>query len=214
MSEHTYTVYIHKSPSNKYYVGITHLKPEYRWNSGDGYKQNKHFYSAIQKYGWNNFEHIIVATDVSCEVACEMEQNLILGLRSNLREFGYNKSIGGEKTALGCHYKTQFSREHRQALKRAWERRREKGLGIPWNKGKKLKDTGKIDNFLKVGALNGAKKRKAVCQIDPNTGMIVAEYESMLSAARSCGRNHTAGICPAVHRGTKAYGYYWKLKET
>lgn len=32
-----YCVYKHTSPSGKVYVGITELKPKYRWNNGKGY---------------------------------------------------------------------------------------------------------------------------------------------------------------------------------
>ena len=34
-----YCVYKHTSPSGKVYVGITKLKPKYRWNNGKGYKR-------------------------------------------------------------------------------------------------------------------------------------------------------------------------------
>lgn len=46
-----WTVYVHISPSNKYYVGITKLKPEIRWGSdGSGYKRQI-LWRAVQKYG-------------------------------------------------------------------------------------------------------------------------------------------------------------------
>ena len=51
---------MHTSPSNKKYIGITSLKPEYRWNKGNGYKTQTVFYRAIQKYGWDNFKHEII----------------------------------------------------------------------------------------------------------------------------------------------------------
>ena len=55
----TYTVYCHTSPSGKRYVGITCKSLNSRWQNGKGYLYNKHFYSAIQKYGWENFKHEI-----------------------------------------------------------------------------------------------------------------------------------------------------------
>ena len=36
--EKKWTVYIHISPSNKYYVGITSREPELRWKNGKGYQ--------------------------------------------------------------------------------------------------------------------------------------------------------------------------------
>ena len=51
-----YTVYQHKNKINgKRYFGITSRKPEERWGyNGRNYKSSPHFYSAIQKYGWDN----------------------------------------------------------------------------------------------------------------------------------------------------------------
>ena len=49
--ERNYTVYLHTSPSGKYYVGITGTSIEKRWKkNGEGYK-NQVFYKAIEKYG-------------------------------------------------------------------------------------------------------------------------------------------------------------------
>ena len=61
-----YCVYMHTNKINgKRYVGQTCKKPEYRWVNGKGYKGSPHFFSAIQKYGWNNFEHQIIAEKLS-----------------------------------------------------------------------------------------------------------------------------------------------------
>lgn len=96
-----YVVYVHISPSNKYYVGITKQKPERRWNNGYGYYRNKHFYNSIKKYGWDNFEHEIIASNLTKEEACQFEITLIEKLNSTDRRYGYNKSKGGE-AARGC----------------------------------------------------------------------------------------------------------------
>ena len=72
-----YSVYIHISPSNKYYVGITKLEPSRRWGkNGCGYKKQG-FYNAIQKYGWDNFKHEIIAEHLTESEACNMEITLI-----------------------------------------------------------------------------------------------------------------------------------------
>lgn len=91
----TYSVYMHKSPEGKVYIGITSKKPEYRWANGEGYSYNSHFYRSIQKYGWDNFEHIILSTGLSKEEACKQEIRLISEYNSTCPDFGYNRSIGG-----------------------------------------------------------------------------------------------------------------------
>lgn len=93
-----YTVYKHTNKiNNKVYVGITTRKPKERWGSyGNGYKNNAHFYSAIEKYGWENFEHEIIAEGLTKEEAYKKEIELITFYKSNDRKFGYNKSSGGD----------------------------------------------------------------------------------------------------------------------
>ena len=91
-----YCIYIHISPSNKRYIGITSQKPEYRWKNGNGYKAQQHFYRAIEKYGWDNFEHIIIAKGLTEDEAKWLEIELIREWDSTNREKGYNIALGGE----------------------------------------------------------------------------------------------------------------------
>jgi hypothetical protein len=73
-----YIVYKHITPSGKVYIGITKReKARDRWKYGHGYKQNRHFYNAILKYGWKNIKHQILASDLSLEEACTLEKELI-----------------------------------------------------------------------------------------------------------------------------------------
>ena len=63
-----YLVYIHTNKLNgKKYVGQTCQRPEKRWNNGKGYKLETYFGKAIKKYGWDNFEHEIVAENLTKE---------------------------------------------------------------------------------------------------------------------------------------------------
>lgn len=96
MQENNYVVYKHTSPSNKVYIGITCQEPEKRWNNGKGYPHNKHFTIAIKKYGWENFTHEILFTNLTKEEACQKEIELIAYYKSNQFKFGYNQTTGGE----------------------------------------------------------------------------------------------------------------------
>lgn len=73
----TYLVYKHIFPNGKLYYGITCREPEVRWDGGKGYIDNKEMYSDIVKYGWNNIEHEIIATDMNYHEARELEHMLI-----------------------------------------------------------------------------------------------------------------------------------------
>lgn len=91
-----YILYCHTNKANgKIYIGITRQKPERRWQNGYGYDRT-YFGNAIKKYGWDGFEHDILATDLTKEEACELEQNFIMLYQSNNRERGYNIANGGQ----------------------------------------------------------------------------------------------------------------------
>lgn len=96
----TWYVYIHTNKiNNKVYVGITCQEPTKRWGKdGSHYKQNEHFWRAICKYGWDNFEHMIFAEGLTKNEACHMEICLIALYRTNERNYGYNFTKGGEGT--------------------------------------------------------------------------------------------------------------------
>lgn len=79
-----YVVYEHVNKSNgKRYIGITCKKPEYRWNEGKNYVGCTHFYRAIKKYGWDGFEHVILADNLTESAAKEMEIRLIKEFNSS-----------------------------------------------------------------------------------------------------------------------------------
>ena len=73
----TWTVYIHTCNVNqKSYVGITSKPPNIRWKNGEGYKTQV-FYRAIQKYGWDNFTHKIIATNLTEQEAKQVLESML-----------------------------------------------------------------------------------------------------------------------------------------
>lgn len=105
--ERIWTVYVHIVPKeirsspdrndyfDKYYVGITSKSTKRRWGKdGNGYK-NQIFWHAIEKYGWNNIQHEIIAEHLTEDEACEMEDKLIVLLKSYKGGHGYNRERGG-----------------------------------------------------------------------------------------------------------------------
>ena len=114
-----YCIYIHKNKINgKMYIGQTCQKPEYRWGkNGEGYKKCPAFYIAIQKYGWDNFEHIVFLSNLTMEEANLKEQELITLYKTTQKEFGYNLQKGGQNREPSEETKLKFSQS---SLKR-WE---------------------------------------------------------------------------------------------
>lgn len=89
---------MHKNKQNgKIYIGQTCQKPERRWSKGNGYKGCPKFYQAIEKYGWNGFEHLIIQEHLTKEEADTLEKELIAKYNSTSKDAGYNISIGGQE---------------------------------------------------------------------------------------------------------------------
>ena len=80
MSEKSWSLYKHTCPDGKIYVGITSQRVEDRWLNGFGYKENRYFFSAIVKYGWDNIIHQVIQKGLTEQEARENERNMIKSL--------------------------------------------------------------------------------------------------------------------------------------
>ena len=172
-----YTVYCHTNKINgKRYVGITSVKPEYRWRNGLGYEKNKHFFGAIQKYGWEEFSHEILFTGLTAHEASEKEKYLIKKWNLLDDRYGYNLSSGGLNAPID---------DVRGKMSKA--QKGEKGF---WY-GKKLSEETKHKMSLrKKGRIPKSSPPKPVIWVDK--GII---FPSLTEASKG------AGISPAtVHK--------------
>lgn len=204
----SYKVYIHITPSNKVYIGLTKQEPKIRWSYGNKYKYNKHFYSAIKKYGWKNIKHEVLFDNLSKEEACKLEQQLIKMYNSTNSKYGYNISIGGEapygvvfteerKQKISKANKGRiFTEEHKSKLHQLWK----KGH-IPWNKGK-------ITNQETINKIKKAKKQFDILCVETNI-----KYNSLRDAFKNTNINfhHIAEVCKGQRK--TAGGYHWKYIE-
>ena len=153
-----YYVYRHVNKINgKQYIGITSQNPpSNRWGAnGCNYKESPHFWSAIQKYGWDNFEHEILYSNISKEEACEIEKKLIKEYKTQDRNFGYNVFEGGD-----C---PEIPEETRQKMSKSMLGNKN-GLGKPCSEEKKRKisaaNKGKKFSEERKQAISRAKKGK------------------------------------------------------
>ena len=80
--------------NGKCYIGLT-KNIKRRWvGKGQAYSECAVFFKALKKYGWDNFEHIILEKDIpTLELANEREQYWIKYYNS--KNNGYNLSDGG-----------------------------------------------------------------------------------------------------------------------
>lgn len=125
--EKKWCVYCHTNKINgKKYIGITSTTMERRWrNDGSGYRGQVYFWRAIQKYGWHNFDHEVLFENKSYEDACRLERQLIANFKSNMSQYGYNQTEGGD-----CNY--AFSDEAIRKMSAAAKERYENSENHPW----------------------------------------------------------------------------------
>lgn len=114
----SFLVYKHTNKENgKVYIGITSQELKRRWQNGAGY-YGTYFYNAIQKYGWDGFEHEILLEGLTKEQAEEIETDLIAKYGSANRENGYNVSLGAKYEKIRLGVKKYGKENHRsQAVK-------------------------------------------------------------------------------------------------
>lgn len=200
-----FTIYAHINKINgKVYVGQTIQPPEKRWKNGKAYKTCTLFYNAIEKYGWENFEHIILIQDeMTGEKAEKLEQYYIDFYDSKNPQKGYNINDANYKTispnALPA--ALEWMREHPEfGLARAqdmlkWQRENpEEALKI------------RKENQKKAAA---ARRRPVICI---ETGIV---YESASEAARQNPKTSQSKICMACRGQRKTCGgFHWKYADT
>lgn len=178
-SNSNYVVYIHTTPVNKVYIGITSKRCSIRWHTdGSGYRNgHKHFWNAIQKYGWDNIKHEIVAENLSKEDACKLEQELIAKYKANNSQYGYNQSLGGESGTFGWKQSEETKKKRSESLKGHvgyW-----RGKKVPKEIVEKRKhppsNLGKHHSEETRQKMSLAKLGKYVGENSPSYGRIVSE---------------------------------------
>lgn len=93
-----YVVYIYRNKINgKIYIGQS-SNPQKRCSESN-YKGSTYFYHAIQKYGFENFEQLIVKRHLDKDIADYWEKLLIEFFNSTNNDYGYNLAEGG---SCGC----------------------------------------------------------------------------------------------------------------
>lgn len=198
-----YTIYLHRNIiNNKVYIGQTCQKPKDRWKNGAGYATCKYFYSAIQKYGWDNFEHIILEQqECTQDVANEIEKYYIEKYDSTNPQKGYNITKGGNTVSPDMNKATvDWMKKHPEfGLARAQDM-------LKWQKEHPIE-------ALEMRRINAKKaaaaRRKKVRCIE--TGIV---YESASEAARIVPKTTQSKICMVCKGKRKTCGgFHWKYEE-
>ena len=190
-----YCVYCHTNKENgKKYIGITKQTPERRWKNGNGYS-SQHFARAIQKYGWNNFEHTILMSNLTKDQACYYERFYIKKYETTLPENGYNETLGGDGGGMYNKHHTQEARE-------------------------KISNARKISGFSETHkrhiseSKSGVKHHlaKPVYQYSKD-GSFIRKWDYMNEAAKTLGLHRTCISSACLGRTKTCAGFIWTYED-
>ena len=196
-ADRLFSVYMVKNMINgKVYVGATRQIPQNRWRGRErSYSHNKYFHDEILQYGWDNFNKIVIAENLSMESAQEMERKLIAEYDSTNTEKGYNHMVGGEGL---CGYfnkpakvKPMLGKKHTEEARRLmsiahkgtkqsaeWIAKRFANV-----RGRKLVGA-KLERAREMCKKNCEAKKRPVIAVNVVTGFIL-EFASV----KDCGRH-------------------------
>jgi predicted GIY-YIG superfamily endonuclease len=187
-----YCVYIHQNRINgKVYVGMT-SNANKRWSGRRKYS-NQLFGEAIEKYGWNNFNHVIVADGLTEEQASDIEKEYIKQYDSMNPEHGYNQNSGGKNNwRISDAARKRLIDSHIEFFKDP-QNRKEQGDRL-------------IRYYEKHPEL-----RKPVVQYRKD-GAFVCEYGSAWETGRhGFDASHVKACCKGYRK--TANGYIWRYKN-
>ena len=190
-----YIVYEHVNKINgKKYIGITSQSISDRSGAYGSKYKTPLFRADIDKYGWDNFEHNIIAENLTREEAEMWEDCLINYLDLKNPEKGYNIHKGGTGGYfLGQHHTSQAKQKISQA-------RKEQGFNEIHKKH--LSES-------KQGVKHPRAKKVYQYTLD---GELIKVWDYMNEASEALGIKKTCISSCALKKRKTAGGYIWRYE--
>lgn len=207
-----YILYKHTSPSGKVYIGQTSRKPELRWGSnGVFYKGSTAFWNAIQKYGWNNIEHKIIAWDLTQEEANLFEKAFIKMYKD--KNMSYNIAFGGTDGIVGIKRTDETKKKQSIAHKKLWEDKEYREKLRNKFVGRKSSMYGK--KMLQESREKMSNKKSIPIAQYTLDGEFIRTWKSAREVQITLGFAENAISACCLGRTKKSHNYIWKrIKNT
>ena len=216
-ADRPFYIYCHTSPSGKRYIGQTCLEPHIRWNNGHGYDNCTLMHRAIEKYGWENFQHDIICVVHSRKVADLFEQYYIEKYKSFKDENGYNLTKGGAGV-VGCTWDEERKKQRSEMIsgennpmyghhhtKEVCEKMSRERKGVPLKPEHREKVTRAI--------LEQVEKQKVpIRQLDLD-GNLIRTYPSFSDMEQETGFGHSYVVNCCKGKANTAYGFRWEYVD-
>lgn len=186
MSEQTnYKVYMLTLTDGRVYIGMTRQKLNHRCRK-DGYIHCPAMGKAVEDFGWEAFKLSVIADNLSCAEAEQIEKENIAKYDSTNPLKGFNVALGGN--IVGRHSEVT---------------RRKMSEG---QKGKKLSD--EHLSHLRKPKMNGALRR-TILQYDAD-GNLIREHDSLIDATKSVDGWMECIVRCCNHKQHTHKGYRWE----
>lgn len=209
-------IYMHVNKINgKFYIGQT-CNPYERWGrNGKKYQEDPYFWAAIQKYGWNNFYHYIIETNLTQDQANERESYYISILQAQNKNIGYNIAAGGKMRAgelwKDISYREKTINSFRKARQKTWsdpimakylQDCLQKGVQEFWSNPEKRQE--------RIKEITGAKNPNSKSVINIETGKL---FMTISEASQWAGLKSISCIGANCRGQTKSAGRHPETNE-
>jgi group I intron endonuclease len=202
-------VYRIKNKQNgKLYFGITKCRLKKRWNEHKCKSKTgkSHLHNAMRKYGIDSFDIETVKVCDSEDEMYSLEVSLIKNHKTNNPKYGYNNSIGGEKSSLG----KRLSEEVKAKISKSQKGKKRRPHSIEARKkmseSAKGRDMSKaVNRSAQLRRGQAAKNRRPVVLCDGRKFESISEAAAFFGISIGCISNNLNGISKKTKVGRWEY---------
>lgn len=213
----TWYIYCHTTPSGKRYIGQTRNDPQKRWGNGRGYSSQPYFKRAIDKYGWDNIEHVVLCSVSNQEYADFLERWFIERWDTTNPDKGYNCAKGGAGptgVTWDDERKQAFSEHMSGEGNPMYGRHHSPETIALMSKNRSGKEVSPEMREFRTNVLLAANKRrrKPIRQLDLE-GNVIRTYPGMGEMEAETGFNHSCVWRVCRGKADTAYGFKWEYVD-